>query len=194
MIKLFLKAKHWQLFLLVMVVPIIIQFILFATVFRNSNFNGIFILILLIGLIPVFVLLGWFWAIAIGLNDRLHDGIKMNLKRFKLFWTIPLIYFSLLIFLFISNGGLRFVSEGGGEVGVIVLLHLLSMFSMFYCLNFCAKTLKAIELKRNVTFSDYASEFFLIWFFVIGIWVFQPKINAISQGTDENNDQILDQF
>lgn len=86
------------------------------------------------------------------------------------------------------------MSEGGGKVGLIVLLHLLSMFSLFYCLNFCAKTLKAIELKRSVTFSDYASEFFLIWFFVIGIWILQPKINEISQGTSKNSDELLDQF
>ncbi len=194
MIKLFHKAKHWQLFVLVMVVPIIIQFILFATVFRSANMNGMFVFVLLIALVPVFVLLGWFWSIAVGLNDRLLDGIKMNLKRFKFFWTVPLIYFSLLIILFITNGGMRFMSEGGGKVGLIVLLHLLSMFSLFYCLNFCAKTLKAIELKRSVTFSDYASEFFLIWFFVIGIWILQPKINEISQGTSKNSDELLDQF
>ena len=70
MIKLFHKAKHWQLFVLVMVVPIIIQFILFATVFRSANMNGMFVFVLLIALVPVFVLLGWFWSIAVGLNDR----------------------------------------------------------------------------------------------------------------------------
>ena len=59
------------------------------------------------------------------------------------------------------------------------MFHILSMFGIFYSLYFVAKTFKTVELQREVTFSDFAGEFFMIWFFPIGIWVIQPKINKM---------------
>ncbi|MEN9640511.1 MAG: hypothetical protein RLZZ262_2380, partial [Bacteroidota bacterium] len=37
--------------------------------------------------------------------------------------------------------------------------------------------IKLLELQREVRFSEFIREFFLIWFFPIGIWFIQPKIN-----------------
>jgi len=50
---------------------------------------------------------------------------------------------------------------------------------MFYCLYFNAKALKTAELQKPLTFSDFAGEFFLLWFFPIGIWILQPRINKL---------------
>lgn len=74
--------------------------------------------------------------------------------------------------------------SSGGEPNLAIFafiapLHLFSMFCMFYCGYFNAKALKAVETKKPVTFSDYVGEFFLIWFFPIGIWIIQPRINKI---------------
>ena len=44
---------------------------------------------------------------------------------------------------------------------------------------FVAKTYKTVELQRQVSFSDFAGEFFMIWFYPIGIWIIQPKLNKI---------------
>ncbi|MFT5819382.1 MAG: hypothetical protein ACI8ZM_000605 [Crocinitomix sp.] len=94
-----------------------------------------------------------------------------------------------------TKGGLRFIAEDGGFLILfIVVMHLLSMFSIFYCIYFCTKTLKSIELGRNITFGDYAGEFFLIWFFVIGIWIIQPKINNLAKDEDDTDAEILDRF
>lgn len=62
---------------------------------------------------------------------------------------------------------------------IIVPLHLFSMFCIFYSLYFVAKTFKTVELQREVSFSDFVGEFFLIWFYPIGIWFIQPKINKM---------------
>jgi hypothetical protein len=53
------------------------------------------------------------------------------------------------------------------------------MFCIFYTLYFVAKTFKTVELQREVKFSDFAGEFFMIWFYPIGIWIIQPKINKM---------------
>jgi hypothetical protein len=42
-----------------------------------------------------------------------------------------------------------------------------------------AKTIKTVELQREVNFSEFIGEFFMIWFYFIGIWILQPKINRM---------------
>ena len=66
-----------------------------------------------------------------------------------------------------------------GIFAIIVPVHLFAMFCIFYSLYFVAKTFKTVELQRTVTFSDFAGEFFLLWFYPIGIWIIQPKINRM---------------
>lgn len=44
----------------------------------------------------------------------------------------------------------------GGMVEIIVPLHLFSMFYIFSCLYFFAKTFKTVELQREVSFYDFA--------------------------------------
>jgi hypothetical protein len=68
-------------------------------------------------------------------------------------------------------------------MAIIFPLHLFSMFCIFYCLYFVSKTFKTVELQRETTFSDFAGDFFLIWFYPIGIWIVQPKINKMVEET-----------
>jgi len=63
----------------------------------------------------------------------------------------------------------------------IIPIHLFSMFCIFYCMYFIAKEFKSVEVQKPVTFSDFAGEFFLLWFFPVGIWILQPRINKIFQ-------------
>jgi hypothetical protein len=46
--------------------------------------------------------------------------------------------------------------------------------------------------QKPVTFSDFAGEFFLIWFFPVGIWIIQPRINKLFDTNIDNNNQTLD--
>ena len=120
---------------------------------------------------------GWFYALGIFLNKRLPNKVKMSLVKFKWFMCILSVYlflFGVFAFYFWIK------TNSSGIFNIILPFHLLSMFFMLYCLNFVAKSLKAVELQRTVTFSDYIKEFFLICFlYPIGIWIIQPKINKI---------------
>jgi len=62
---------------------------------------------------------------------------------------------------------------------LISSLFLFALFCMFYCLNFTAKSLRAVELQRPVVFGDYIIEFIFIWFYPLGVWIIQPRINEI---------------
>lgn len=61
----------------------------------------------------------------------------------------------------------------------IIPAHLISMAGIFYSLYFAARALKSVELQRSVSFNDFRREFFLLWFFPVGIWLIQPRINRL---------------
>ena len=194
MIDKFLKAKHWQLFILMFGIPIIFQVIIMTSMFSNIDSNGnpdpdtmfnSFKLFPLIMFIYMGLFFGWFWSIGIGLQKYIPNEIQLKLKKFKIFFFIPLIYIT--FFLILIGTTFYGISSGdravGGIIGkmmfFILPLHLFSMFCMFYQLYFASKTIKTAELKREVTLNDYIGEFFMIWFFPIGIWFIQPRINKI---------------
>ncbi|QXP78787.1 MULTISPECIES: hypothetical protein [Winogradskyella] len=194
MIDKFLKAKHWQLFILMFGVPIIFQIIIMTSMFSNIDSNGnpepatmfnSFKLFPIIMFIYMGFFFGWFWSIGIGLQKYIPNEIQLKLKKFKIFFFIPLIYIT--FFLTLIGTTIYGISSGdrtvGGIIGkmmfFILPLHLFSMFCMFYQLYFASKTIKTAELKREVTLNDYMGDFFMIWFFPIGIWFIQPRINKI---------------
>ncbi|MBK7131113.1 MAG: hypothetical protein IPM74_11115 [Crocinitomicaceae bacterium] len=191
----FLKAKHWQLFILLLGIPLIFQVVMMVSFFSEVSHHvpgKPISLFKYFKYFPIFmtiftaVFFGWFWSVAIGLQKKIPQQIKMNVLRFKIFFFIPLIYM-IIFLLLISNlfnevmtharsSGL---AQAGGLVALILPLHLLSMFGIFHSLFFLAKTLKTAELQREVKFEDFASEFFLLWFYPIGVWIVQPKINKL---------------
>lgn len=121
-----------------------------------------------------------------GLQDKIPQNAKLNTRAFKIFFSIPFIYILLISATVGAKiSGILETGEDGEliekSIGVIIPLHLFSMFCIFYCLYFVSKTFKTAELQRKVSFSDFAGEFFLIWFFPIGIWIVQPKINKIAE-------------
>lgn len=58
---------------------------------------------------------------------------------------------------------------------------------------FVAKTITSVEMKKESHFSDYIGDFFLIWFFPVGIWFVQPRINKIILDNSESKQtELLD--
>jgi len=131
-------------------------------------------------------LFGWFWSIATGLQNKIPVGVKMKIRKFKIFLIIPMIYipfvFGLMDMLF-DNATQANGEPNGAMIGISIAimfpLHILSMFGLLYSFYYVAKTFKTVELQREVTFSDFAGDFFLLLFFPIGVWIIQPKINLM---------------
>ena len=196
----FLRAKHWQLFILTFGLPFLIEIIFMLRMFvtiASGRVNGLdmgaFTLFPIIMLLCMGTMFGWFWSVAIGLQSKIPQNIKMNVTLFKVFFFIPLVYLIGLC-CFIGSVFGSMVGTGGQPnqsvfslFMVIVPLHLFSMFCIFYCLYFVAKTIKTVELRREVTFSDFGGEFLMIWFFFIGVWIIQPRINKIVAEDNNHN-------
>jgi hypothetical protein len=186
MIDKYLKAKHWQIFLAILVLPFTLHMIFMPLTLSEDDPTLAMKIMPIISVVFMAGFFGWFWSIAVGLQSRIPKEIRMNAKRFKAFLFIPVIYIFLtftvldsMIFEPIENGAEPEGHVIGWMMAIIVPLHIFSMYCIFYSLYFVAKTFKTVELQREVSFSDFAGEFFMIWFFPIGVWVIQPKLNKM---------------
>ena len=171
----FLKAKHWQVFMIAFGIPSIIQMIvMFKNPMAAMNVS--------IKILPILMLFyvggyfGWLWSVAIGLQRNIPEELKLNVNRFKLFLFIPTVYLIFIVFWMTTTNLAKPDIE---QIKIILPLHLFSIFCILYCFYFAAKTFKTAELQRKITYIDYTGEFWMIWFFPIGIWMIQPKINKL---------------
>ena len=194
LMKFLLRAKHWQLFIILFGIPFLAQFVFIGSVISHIESEGSFttfpIVFPIVMVVWTGIFFGWLYVTGINLYKKLPSTVTMSLKLFKIFIAIPVIYILFIcvfVFGFFDSSVLNGATPGAGIFLFIVPIHLFSMFCIFYCLYFVSKCLKAVEWQRPVTFSDYAGEFFLIWFFFIGVWLIQPRINKLfNEGIQSN--------
>lgn len=171
-----LRLKHWQLFLLTWGIPIAINLYTFS---KPALMVKLFPVMMLVFIIGIF---GWIWAISTQLHKKLPRQVKLNIRGFKVVFSIPIIY-TLAITLWMGYQFYFRFSEGSPFIGSFILfiavLHFISMVCILLGLRFAAQTLRSVELGRLASFSEYAVEFFLIWFSPIGFWILQPRLNKL---------------
>jgi len=176
----FLKIKAWLLFLLVFGS----QFIMVIGIIFSRNALAINIIFDITTFFIFAVFLAWFWTVGIFLNRKIPGGIRPYSSFFRFGIVYNSIYYILFYVLFKS---LSSSSDSISISPLIFLFHIFAMICMFYMIYFVAKNLVIVEQNRNITFSDFAGPFFLIWFFPIGIWFIQPRINMIFQNSTKTH-------
>lgn len=200
-----LKAKHWQLFFLLVGVPIGLFFtlgVIISSIIKGGTppvpedffkLIGIAKFFPLVMVLFVSFIFSWFWSVAIGLQKNMPRSVEMKTTKFKIFSCIPLLYvsgFCVFMFVALSKVKPQVLLQDLPQIPmewltpILFILHILSVFGIFYSMYFAAKTLKTAELQREVTFKDFASEFFMFWFFPIGVWILQPRINEMAEKND----------
>lgn len=149
----------------------------------SMAFVGFGIMVLLF----VGLFFSWFYALGTGLHEKLPLSAPMKLGRFKIALFLPVAYIAVLPIAILGVTSNAAAQETFNPLAFlfIIPLHLLSMACIFYCLYFNAKALKTVELQRPAELSDFLGELFLIWFFPIGIWFIQPRVNAIFRSEHE---------
>lgn len=169
----FLRARHWQLFTLFMGLYFPGVVFIFAVNSGAAPKSGG----LMVGETIVFFLwmlsfLGWMGSMGIFLNRLKGSSLRTGTR---LLW-FALIYTPLYVVVFVAD----FFSPGAAvSAWIIVPPHLLAMFCIFYAAYFASKNLAMAEKSGPVTFYDYAGPLFLIWFFPVGVWFVQPRINRL---------------
>lgn len=171
-----LRLKHWQLFLITWGIPIGINLYTFS---RPALMVKLFPLMMLIFIIGIF---GWIWAISTQLHKKLPRQVKLNIRGFKVVFSIPIVYM-LAVTLWMGYQFYFRFPEGSQMIGSVIffiaVFHFISMVCILLGLRFAAQTLRSVELGRLASFSEYAVEFFLIWFSPIGFWILQPRLNKL---------------
>lgn len=172
---LFLRAKHWQVFAFLVGGGIVCD--VFPTAYMSpALFDSSitkFLMINVLFMAPfIAFFFGWLWSMGSFLSSVTDPRLrlKMNFFGFALIFPIPYTFTFMIV-----------VSQNPQPWIVLLILpfHFLAMFCMFYILYFLSKSLVMVETGKRATFYEYAGPFFLFWFFPIGVWFTQPRINQL---------------
>jgi hypothetical protein len=208
MISKILNASHWKLFVLTTGLPLISLIILIIYILsldqnhRQSEtpiiLNLIYIIISLIG---VATQLYWYWAVVIGLSPYMHPNTKLRLKPFYYCFFAPILLFGLYsIRELLITSQTQQLSSTESQLNlptvqsfiILSIGYLTTVFCLLYTWRFTAKMLKSVEMQREAIYAEYSRDFFLLWFYPVGIWFIQPRINRIVQENQHTDNSLID--
>jgi hypothetical protein len=181
----FLQLKHWQLFVILIGIPIALEFFTIGFIFSTDDFSSGLQLFLrlfpILMLLYIGVLFGWLWSVGVFLSKKLPIDATMPNGLFKGAIIIPTLYITFICWfvaklMWGDEMSELFLDE---NLTVILTAHFTSMACIFYIFYYNAKALQSVELQRPALLSEYVGEFFLFWFFPVGLWFLQPRINKL---------------
>jgi len=161
------QFKHWQVFIYLMVVP----------AFIPDNETGEYIFV-----IYGFLFLVWLLKINEELHKRLPDGRSLNLSLLQINLVISFLYVTAIHLL---TEGYHISSEQdnyaiyGWKMWVYIPFTFYILYSYGYLVHFTAYSIHLIEKKLYGKSTEYTALLLGLFFFPIGIWLVQPKINRI---------------
>lgn len=185
------KAKHWQIFFILFVIPFSIPFLSFRFLVGSPPLINRQLLDYHITYVSPFVVLYflsslilWFRTVGIVLQGFIPIELRLNIKRFQFFIFIPIAYGLYLEGLLFQLTGVPFFAPPFQHYSIKIFIyifpfHLCALYGIFHTIFFVAKAMKTAELQRQVYFKECIITFFLLYFLPIGIWFIQPKINRI---------------
>ncbi len=96
-----LRLKHWQLFLLLIGIPMILEFVFIGIIITSQKPTSLIFIFPFIMIFVMGVFFDWFYELGTNLHKKLPDTVKMSLMRFKIFLLIPIVYIlCICIFIF----------------------------------------------------------------------------------------------
>ena len=171
----FLRAKHWQIFILVFGVCLIGQVVLVTGAHSSEELGRASLMRL--GLAVALTMLGfvlWFWSVGKFLCSLVHPDLRPRLTFFRAAIIWPVVFaFAVPSF---------FMSPEPGLFAVMVAGQLFAMVCLIYDVHFVAKTLALVVTGERKSLPDFGGTFVLLWLFPVGIWVIQPQINGLYKG------------
>lgn len=165
--KFFVGAKAWQMFLVLMAS---MTAGIFIGPFPPTKLSMTISALIYLGVVG-----GWLCSIAIFSNRRIDPSLKKSPAKLLVGLGFALLYILLSPWLWpdIETG------KGGPGPAVVLPLHLIAMAGVIHALAFSANRLTALERGKKVSFFEYSGPFFLLWFFPIGVWFIQPRVNRL---------------
>jgi len=161
--KLFLQAKHWQLFLLLYIPPYFIR----------SPFTMFIIL-------SFFLTITSLWVLSVGIASNRNNNMKPN-SFFKHVFIICCIFMPLFwIFLNISPIFLKNNVNAELLLGNIKLAFSIGfILTSVYMLLYASKSLGQSAFQNTKSFVKYILLILALIVLPIGIWFIQPRVNKM---------------
>lgn len=197
--KWFLRAPHWKIFLIQLSPALLIPFVLiiFFVVQDFDQFDPTNLSILI--LVPLLIIgsmgfhLCYLWSIGNKLQPLVPEGVNLDPKYFNLALALPFVGMVLALIIstvFLSSSEADVYSSSGFPAFpfmffiAYMLFGLLAMVGGFYQIYFLGKLVKTLELQREIRFEEHLIECLLFWFYIVGIWFIQPKLNQFVEQLD----------
>lgn len=168
----FLKMKHWQLFLLLAVLPLVAE-----TAYDNllGPVESSWPVRLIINAVIAFLAIAYLWT----LGDNLYGRLPVKSPNLSPGWFKAGLVYAFFELIYLSTFAAFFIIEKPASPFYLVPVHVLAMVAIFYAIYFIAKSLAGVEKREEANINDWAGYFFMLWFYPIGIWFFQPRINKL---------------
>jgi len=177
-----LKIKPWQLFIYLVIVPLF---------FPDDDTHAIYIIVF--GLFLVV----WILKIDEELYYRLPKKPKVNLTILQINLIITFVYLA-IIFLFTNGYSISSEKDNYAEYGwkmwIYVPFTFYIFFSYFYALHFVAYSINILEKRLFNKTTEYTALLLAFFFFPIGLWWLQPKINRILNTPEFDNEENLNEI
>jgi hypothetical protein len=171
----FVRAKHWQLFLLFVVVFDVAHFPIIGNLTAALKTpEGSAVTLLLTEFATAMAGWGfilWLWSLGSFLNSIVPIELRPKRKLFLFAVVCLAACVPASMALFQSIDSKLFVAA--------ILLPFLALFCLFYSLYFVGKNLAMAETGKPATYVDWAGPAMLLWFCLIGVWLIQPRINRL---------------
>ncbi|WP_266204167.1 hypothetical protein [Pontibacter kalidii] len=174
-----LLLRHWQAFLLLFVLPFLLQhgllWLLDALPVRTGRISA-----MLLDALPAAVYVLWLWLVGCWLYRRLPQRIKITPLYFHLGNLYILLYTLLFVYtLAVVRDNVAMSTVPFGMLALLVPLHLLATFCYLYAVYFAARSLVSAEQQRVVQMGEYGGAFFLFLLLPVGIWFLQPRLRRL---------------
>ncbi|MDX5422612.1 MAG: hypothetical protein LPK14_10190 [Hymenobacteraceae bacterium] len=182
MASLLLRLKHWQVFLLLFVVPFLLQYGL-KELFRVTGVGISDAVEVLLDALPAVFYLSWLWCVGLYLHRRLPSGIRVRsiylhlAALYFLGYTFLLLYTLVIVRDNVLTGNLPL-----GMLLLLVPMHLFATFCFLYIIYFDARSVASVEEQRVVEFGEYGGLILQFLFLPVGIWFLQPRLRKLFYG------------
>jgi hypothetical protein len=160
-----LRAKHWQVFLFLLVPHV-------ASWYTTDYFTD-----RILGLVSLFCLLTWLVSQVV-----LVSQLRSDLSGYNVNWFLinAFVLFTAWAYSAISEDPDFYISTNHWKVtGPITFIFFYCVFAYLHIHWFPASLLKATETGLRPDIGQGIVGFFLCFFWPIGIWVMQPRLNKL---------------
>lgn len=174
----FLRAKHWQLFLLLLILAVVDSVARYV-LHLPKGYDYV------IGAVEYVVLLVWFWSMGTFLAGLSQARFHLSKRMFHIALIFTPVESSFSFWYGATTNGVPF--------SVAFVLQAFGVFCFWYLFYFLARSLVMAEMEAIPIFEQYVGTLFALLFFVIGIWFIQPRVNRLYENAREYSQAAFSQ-